>query len=113
MTDRQPPDGLGDSGTALWSAVTNVLDLDEHEAISLRELCRTADTLDKLQAFVDRDGHLAESSQGSARTPHSSSCVSNESSSPGSSRRCNYRRGSQRRSRAAHNRCSLRSGGPA
>ncbi|MGB3483611.1 MAG: terminase [Mycobacterium sp.] len=64
MTDRQPPDGLAAAGTALWTAVANVLDLDEHEALALRELCRTADALDLLQAIVDRDGLLAESSQG-------------------------------------------------
>lgn len=64
MTDRQPPDGLGDAGMTLWSAVTDVLDLDEHESLALRELCRTADTLDTLQAVVDRDGVLADSSQG-------------------------------------------------
>jgi hypothetical protein len=69
MTDRHPPKGLGDAGTALWSAVTNALDLDEHEALALRELCRTADTLDRLQAIVDRDGELAESSQGMRAHP--------------------------------------------
>jgi hypothetical protein len=69
MTDRQPPDGLGAAGMTLWSAVARVLDLDEHEALALRELCRTADTLDTLQAVVDRDGVLAESSQGMRAHP--------------------------------------------
>lgn len=69
MTDCQPPDGLGAAGMTLWSAVTGVLDLDEHEALALRELCRTADTLDTLQAVVERDGVLAESSQGMRAHP--------------------------------------------
>lgn len=69
MTDRQPPDGLATAGAALWDAVTNVLDLDEHEALALRELCRTVDTLDRLQAIVDRDGELAASSQGMRAHP--------------------------------------------
>lgn|SRR5574337_429777 len=69
MTDRQPPDGLGAAGMALWPAVTGFPDLDEHETLALRELCRTADTLDTLQAVVDRDGVLAESSQGMRARP--------------------------------------------
>lgn len=69
MTDRHPPEGLGNAGTSLWVAVTDVLDLDEHEALALRELCRTADTLDVLQAVVDRDGVLADSSQGMRAHP--------------------------------------------
>jgi hypothetical protein len=69
MTDRQPPEGLGASGAALWCAVVDALDLDEHEALALRELCRTADILDTLQAIVDRDGVLAESSQGMRAHP--------------------------------------------
>lgn len=64
MTDRQMPDGFGAAGTKLWSAVTGGLVLDEHEALALRELCRTADILDTLQAVVDSDGVLADSSQG-------------------------------------------------
>lgn len=69
MTDRLPPEGLSTAGAALWSAVADVLDLDEHEALALRELCRTADTLDTLQAAVDRDGVLTESSQGTRAHP--------------------------------------------
>ncbi|MGV0646786.1 terminase [Mycolicibacterium sp. XJ2546] len=69
MTECQQPSGLGDAGTTLWGAVTDVLDLDEHNALALRELCRTADTLDRLQAIVDRDGDLATSSQGMRAHP--------------------------------------------
>jgi len=64
----QPPK-LDAAGTRLWRAVTGVLDLDEHEVLTLRELCRTADMLDTLQAIVDRDGPLLESSQGARAHP--------------------------------------------
>lgn len=64
MTERALPDGLGDAGAALWASVTDVLDLDEHEALALLQVCRTADTLDELQAVVDREGVASESSQG-------------------------------------------------
>lgn len=72
MTDRATrarPDGLAASGIALWDAVAGVLALDEHEAIALREICRTADTLDALQAEVDRDGRTIESPQGMKSHP--------------------------------------------
>ena len=69
MTDRPRPDDLAAAGAALWDAVTDVLDLDEHEALELRELCRTADMLDELQAVVDRDGVLLDSSQGMRAHP--------------------------------------------
>ncbi|MGE3844115.1 MAG: terminase [Vicinamibacterales bacterium] len=69
MTDRPRPDGLATAGSVLWHAVTDVLDLDEHEALALRELCRTADVLDQLQAVVARDGVLLDSSQGARAHP--------------------------------------------
>ncbi|BCP11679.1 hypothetical protein MINTM020_37770 [Mycobacterium paraintracellulare] len=69
MTDRPRPEGLASAGAALWGAVTGVLDLDEHEALALRELCRTADTLDELQDVVERDGVLLDSSQGMRAHP--------------------------------------------
>lgn len=69
MTDRPRPDGLAAAGAALWDAVTDVLDIDEHEALALRELCRTADVLDELQAVVVRDGVLLDSSQGARAHP--------------------------------------------
>ncbi len=57
------------AGTALWDAVAGVLGLDEHEAVALRELCRTADVLDDLQAVVDRDGPLQDSPHGQKAHP--------------------------------------------
>lgn len=63
---RKPPQKalFGASGTALWQSVNDVLVLDSHEEKLLAELCRTADACDELQKIVDRDGVLADSSQG-------------------------------------------------
>lgn len=69
MADTPVPDGLAVAGTALWSAVTEVLDLDEHELILLRELARCADTLDELHAKVESDGLLVKSPQGVKTNP--------------------------------------------
>lgn len=55
---------FGEAGTRLWESVTADLVLDAHESLLLTQLCRTADQLDELQAIVDRDGVLADSSQG-------------------------------------------------
>lgn len=55
---------FGPAGAKLWTDVLDALVLDAHEERLLVELCRTADTLDALQAVVDRDGVLSESSQG-------------------------------------------------
>jgi len=60
----KPPAGLRASGRALWRAVLNDFDLDQHERTILREACRTADSLDGLQALLDTEGLSAESSQG-------------------------------------------------
>lgn len=69
MTQRPQPEGLGTAGASLWDAVAGVLALDEHEAVALRELCRTADVLDELQAVVDRDGPLQDSPHGQKAHP--------------------------------------------
>lgn len=66
MTGKPPtaPSGLKDSGRRLWKAAVDVFDLDEHELALLREACRTVDSLDALQAAVDRDGVVVQSPQG-------------------------------------------------
>ena len=46
----ETPLGLGPSGASLWAAVTSEFALEEHEAVTLREACRTADRLDELDA---------------------------------------------------------------
>jgi len=64
-----PPDGLQDSGKALWGAVLDDYALDEHELTILREACRTADLLDGLQATLEAEGLMSETSQGSRVHP--------------------------------------------
>lgn len=60
----KPPAGLRRSGRALWRAVLRDYELDEHEQTILRESCRTADSLDDLQALLEAEGLTSESSQG-------------------------------------------------
>lgn len=64
MTKKPPEPAFGAAGQDLWESVIGVLVLDAHEQKLLTELCRTADTLDELQRIVERDGVLADSSQG-------------------------------------------------
>ena len=64
MTTKKPQGMFGAAGSALWDSVTDVLVLDAHEQQLLIELCRTADTCQQLQEVVDRDGVIADSSQG-------------------------------------------------
>lgn len=44
------PKGLSVSGRALWRAVLDEYELDQHELLVLKEACRTADRLDRLEA---------------------------------------------------------------
>lgn len=60
----RPPAGLRTSGRALWRAVMVDYELDEHESTLLREACRTVDSIDLLQAVLDNEGVMSESSQG-------------------------------------------------
>ncbi len=60
----EPPSGLRRSGRALWRAVMRDYELDEHETTILREACRTADSLDSLQALIESDGLMSSTSQG-------------------------------------------------
>lgn len=66
MTTSVPkaPRGLGSSGKALWRAVLTDYELDEHETSILTQACRLADACDQLQALVDAEGVMSESSQG-------------------------------------------------
>jgi hypothetical protein len=63
------PRGLKASGKALWKAVSGPFELEPHELSILREVCRTADAIDALQAVVDVQGVLNESSQGTRVHP--------------------------------------------
>lgn len=58
------PQGLQSAGKRLWKWYVDQFELSEGEIGLLREACRTADALDQLQAALDRDGVLGESSQG-------------------------------------------------
>ena len=60
----RPPNGLRLRGRALWRAVVREFELDEHETVVLREACRTADSLDALQALLDEEGPMSSTSQG-------------------------------------------------
>ena len=60
----RPPNGLRTSGRTLWRAVVRDFELDEHEVVVLREACRTADSLDALQALLDEEGTMSSTSQG-------------------------------------------------
>lgn len=64
MTSPKPPEGLSAAGRKLWRSVLTDFDLTEPETAVLREACRTADSIDGLQALLDRDGLMSESSQG-------------------------------------------------
>jgi hypothetical protein len=63
------PQGLKAAGQRLWEATVVEFDMDEHDLVLLREICRTADGLDALQVAVDRDGVLDESTQGRRAHP--------------------------------------------
>ncbi len=58
------PAGLRGSGRSLWRSTVDQFELEEHELGLLREACRTAESIDALQAVVDRDGVLNTSPQG-------------------------------------------------
>lgn len=60
----KPPRDLARSGRALWRAVVADFDLEEHERALLHEAARTRDLCDALQAQLDADGLMSESSQG-------------------------------------------------
>jgi P27 family predicted phage terminase small subunit len=58
------PRGLRAAGKRLWRAVTGEFELSEYEAGLLLQMCRTVDTLDDLQAILDENGLISQSSQG-------------------------------------------------
>ena len=64
-----PPDGLQESGRALWRAVLDDYELDTHELSMLTQAARLADLCDTLQATIDAEGIMATSSQGSRVHP--------------------------------------------
>ncbi len=69
MTKPAPPKGTQKAGAALWTAVLDQYELEEHELLLLREMVRTADVLDALETRVAADGVLLGSSQGERAHP--------------------------------------------
>lgn len=57
----QEPGGLRTAGRALWADVTGDYELEQHEAVLLREACRAADRLDELNEIVAAEGVLLHS----------------------------------------------------
>ncbi len=64
-----PPDGAGPAGRALWRALTTTYELEEHEAVLLKEVVRRTDHLDQLAELVQRDGPVVASPQGPRAHP--------------------------------------------
>ncbi len=69
MNNPRSPKGAGEAGVALWDAVLEEYELEQHELLLLREAVRTVDTLDVLEARVAADGPLLGSSQGERAHP--------------------------------------------
>ncbi len=69
MTKPAPPKGTQKAGAALWTAVLDEYELEEHEVLLLREAVRTVDALDALESRVAADGPLLGSSQGERAHP--------------------------------------------
>jgi hypothetical protein len=72
MTDSAtpaPPDGLAEQGRALWSSVVDDFELDVHELLLLRQACRTADLIERLDEDVEARGVTVESPQGEKTNP--------------------------------------------
>lgn len=65
----KPPTGLKRSGRALWRALLDDYELDEHERATLLQACRTADHLDALARLIESEGILSDSSQGTRVHP--------------------------------------------
>jgi hypothetical protein len=62
---KQPTD-LDKSGKALWSAVTDLYDLEPHHAIALASACRASDMLTRLEGLLT-DSLLVMGSMGQVR----------------------------------------------
>jgi hypothetical protein len=52
----RPPRGLKTPGRRLWNDVQARYELETHEELLLLEMCRTADTLDRLARQIAADG---------------------------------------------------------
>ena len=63
---RKPPSpsGLKTAGKKLWDSVIADFDLEEHEKITLKEACRTADRLDELDKEMESEPLTVVNSKG-------------------------------------------------
>lgn len=58
-TDKpKPPRGTRSAGRAVWLDVTARFELTQTELVTLREVVRTVDNLDRLAAVVEHDGPM-------------------------------------------------------
>jgi len=64
-----PPNRLESPRFGLWTSVTDVYDLQEHESTLLREAARTADLLADLDAVIRRDGAVIDTEHGPKAHP--------------------------------------------
>lgn len=58
------PKGLGTAGRSLWSAVTALYELEQHELVMLGGVCVVADRVQALDAVVDADGVVLHTDRG-------------------------------------------------
>lgn len=61
---RNAPTGLKTAGKRLWASITSDFDLEEHELITLKEACRTADRLDELDKEMESEPLTVVNSKG-------------------------------------------------
>lgn len=62
-----PPAGLGDTGQAMWKAMTAVFVFQPHEAFVLESACRQADDVAMLEASIAETGATVIGSTGQER----------------------------------------------
>jgi hypothetical protein len=61
------PKGSGSAGKKLWQSVVSDFELEEHEAVQLREAVRLVDLLTDLQTVLDKDGAVITDTKGEPR----------------------------------------------
>lgn len=64
MAERRIPARLKTSGRALWKDITSRFELEEHEFLTLKEACRTADRLDELDKEMEGEPLTVVNSKG-------------------------------------------------
>lgn len=62
--NRRAPNGLKASGRNLWADMVSRFDFEEHEYITLKEACRTADRLDELDREMEDEPLTVVNSKG-------------------------------------------------